>query len=134
MKHSLPSAPSSRPIHQDTLRGCKASARDHSVMCNQTAGFSWCLTEVQESVVTQLKVLHGNKGKGKSFSISQQAVDELDYLVRLNRIITQAMAHTMQDLSEGIIYQYSRPDISPQRQLLELSLSQNQAGYTHCPA
>ena len=33
---------------------------------------------------------------------SQHAVDELDCLVTFNRSITQAMACTMQDLSEGI--------------------------------
>ena len=32
----------------------------------------------------------------------QQAVDELEYLVTFNRSISQAMARTMQDLSEGI--------------------------------
>ena len=32
----------------------------------------------------------------------KQAVDELDYLVTFNRSISQAMARTMQDLSEGV--------------------------------
>ena len=32
----------------------------------------------------------------------RQAVDELDYLVTFNRSISQAMARTMQDLSEGV--------------------------------
>ena len=55
-------------------------------------------------MVTQLKVPHGDKGKGKgkSSSKTQQAVDKLDYLVTFNRSINQAMARTMQDLSEGI--------------------------------
>ena len=53
------------------------------------------------SMVAQLKILHHEKGKGKTSERSQHAVDELDYLVTFNRSITQAMSHTMQDLSEG---------------------------------
>ena len=59
-------------------------------------GFSQCLTKVQESMVTHVKVLHGDKGK--SYIRSQQAVNELDYLVTFNRNITCIM----QDLLEGI--------------------------------
>ena len=71
-------------------------------MCNQAAGLSRCLTKVQDSMVTQLKTLHLDKGKGKTPGKSQQEVDELDYLVTFNRSITQAMARMIQDLSEGI--------------------------------
>ena len=53
-------------------------------------------------MVTQLKALHLDKGKGKTPGKSQQAVDELEYLVTFNRPITQAMACTMQNLSENI--------------------------------
>ena len=53
-------------------------------------------------MVAQLKTLHSEKYKGKSSGRSQHALDELEYLVTLNSIITQAMASTMQDLSEGI--------------------------------
>ena len=53
-------------------------------------------------MVTQLKTLHTDKGKGKASGRSQHAVDELEYLATFNRSITQAMAHTMQNLSEGI--------------------------------
>ena len=42
------------------------------------------------------------KGKGKSSERMQQAVDELEYLVTFNRSISQAMARTLQDLSEGV--------------------------------
>ena len=68
------------------------------MMCNQAAELSRCFTKVQESMVTQLKTLQSNKGKGKSSSRTQHAVDELDYLVTFNKRITQAIAHTMQDL------------------------------------
>ena len=71
-------------------------------MCNQAAGLSRCLTKVQVAMVTQLRTLQLDKGKGKAPGRPQQAVDELDYLVTFNRSITQAMARTMQDLSEGV--------------------------------
>ena len=69
------------------------------MMCNQAAGLSRCLTRVQDVMFTQLKTLHLDKGKPSERT--QQAVDKLEYLVTFNRSISQAMAHTMQDLSEG---------------------------------
>ena len=63
-------------------------------MCNQAGGLSRCLTG--RYVYTK------GKGKGKSCERMQQAVDELEYLVTLSRSISQAMARTMQDLSEGV--------------------------------
>ena len=71
-------------------------------MCNQAAGLSKCLARVQDTMSTQLKSLHMDKGKGKSSERMQQAVDELEYLVTFNQSISQAMARTMQDLSEGV--------------------------------
>ena len=72
-----------------------------SVMCNQAAGLSRCLTKVQNSMVTHLKTLHVDKARGKAAERTQQAVEELEYLVTFNRSISQAMQHTMQVLSEG---------------------------------
>ena len=40
--------------------------------------------------------------KGKSSEKMQQAVNELEYLTTFNRSISQAMARTMQDLTDGI--------------------------------
>ena len=71
-------------------------------MCNQAAGLSRCLTKVQDSMVTHLKTLRVDKAKGKAAEKTQQAVEELEYLVTLNRSISQAMQRTMQDLSEGV--------------------------------
>ena len=51
---------------------------------------------------SQLKTLHLDKTKGKSSERMKQAVDELDYLVTFNWSISQAIARTMQDLSEGV--------------------------------
>ena len=93
---SLPSAPASRLVSQDTLRRWERASRDQSYICNQAAGFSRCFTKVQ------LKVIQGDKGKGKSASKVHQAVEELDFFITFNRSITQAMARTIQDLSEGV--------------------------------
>ena len=50
---------------------------------------------------TQLKTLRLDS-KGKSSEKMKQAVNELEYLTTFNRSISQAMARTMQDLSEGV--------------------------------
>ena len=71
-------------------------------MCNQAAGLSRCLTKVQDSMVTHLKILRVDKAKGKAAERTQQAVEELEYLLSFNRSISQAMQHTMQDLSQGV--------------------------------
>ena len=71
-------------------------------MCNHAAGLSRCLTKVQDLMVTQLKSLRSDSSKGKSAERTQQAIEELEYLVTFNRSISQAMQRTMQDLSEGV--------------------------------
>ena len=101
-RRSLPSAPASRTFNQDTLRRWERAFREQSVMCNQAAGLSRCLTKVQDSMVTQLKSLRVDTGKGKAAERTQQAVEELEYLVTFNWSISQAMQCTMQDLSEGV--------------------------------
>ena len=50
---------------------------------------------------SQLKTLRLDS-KGKSSEKMKQAVNELEYLTTFNRSISQAMAKTMQDLSEGV--------------------------------
>ena len=100
-RRSLPSAPASRTCSQDTLRRWERVFREQSVMCNQTASLSRCLTKVQDSMVTQLKSLRVDTEKGKAAERTQQAVEELEYLVTFNRSISQAMQRTMQDLSDG---------------------------------
>ena len=102
-RQNLPTAPPSRALNQDILRRWERVAREQSIMCNQAAGLSRCLTRVQDSMSTHLSSLHVDKGKGKSSERMQQAVDELEYLVTFNRSISQAMARTMQDLSLGVL-------------------------------
>ena len=97
-RRSLPSAPASRTFSQDTLRRWEKAFREQSIMCNQAAGLSRCLTKVQDSMVTQLKSLRVDSTKGKTAERTQQAVEEFEYLVTFNRSISQAM----QDLSEGV--------------------------------
>ena len=53
-------------------------------------------------MVTHLKTLCVDKSKGKAAERMQQAVEEREYLVTFNWSISQAMHHTMQDLSEGV--------------------------------
>ena len=100
-RRNLPTAPPSQAFSQDLHRLWKRAAREHTVMCNQAAGLSRCLTRVQDSMATQLKTLHLDS-KGKSSEKMKQAVNEREYLTTFNRSISQAMARTMQDLSEGV--------------------------------
>ena len=69
-RRSLPSTPAS--LSQDTLRRWERAVREQSVMCNQAAGLSRCLTKVQDSMVTHLKTLHVDKSKGKAAERMQQ--------------------------------------------------------------
>ena len=74
-RRNLPTAPPSRALSQDVLRRWERATREQSVMWNQAAGLSRCLARVQDTMSTQLKKLHSDKGKGKSSERMQQAVD-----------------------------------------------------------
>ena len=99
-RRNLPSAPPSRAFSQDLLRHWERAAREQTIMCNQAAGLSRCLTRVQDSMNSQLKTLHLDS-KGKSSEV-KQAIGELEYLTTFNWSVSQAMARTMQDLSEAV--------------------------------
>ena len=101
------------------LRHWERAAREQTVMCNQAAGLSHCLTRVQDAMSSQLKSLHLDSSKGKSSERMRQAVDELDYLVTFNRSISQAMARTMQDLSEGMFISMANCTLSRRDSYLE---------------
>ena len=92
-RRNLPTAPPSRSFSQELLRKWERAAREQTIMCNQAAGLSRCLTRVQDSMSTQLKTLHLDS-KGKSSEKMKQAVNELEYLTTFNRSISQAMART----------------------------------------
>ena len=100
-RRNLPSAPPYRAFSQDLLRRWERAAREQTIMCNQAAGLSRCLTRVQDSMNTQLKTLRLDS-KGRSSEKMKQAVSELEYLTTFNRSVSQAMARTMQDLSEAV--------------------------------
>ena len=100
-RRNMPSTPPSRVFSQDLLRHWERAAREQTVMCNQAAGLSRCLTRVQDSMNNQLKTLSLDS-KGKSSEKMRQAVGELEYLTTFNRSISQAMARTMQDLPEAV--------------------------------
>ena len=100
-RRNLPSAPPSRAFSQDLLRRWERAAREQTIMCNQAAGLSRCLTRVQDSMNSQLKSMRLDS-KGKSSEKIKKAVSELEYLTTFNRSVSQAMARTMQDLSEAV--------------------------------
>ena len=54
-RRTLPTAPPSRAFNQDMLRRWERAAREQTVMCNQAAGLSRCLTRVQDAMSSQLK-------------------------------------------------------------------------------
>ena len=100
-RRNIPSAPPSRALSQELFRRWERAACEQTIMCNQAAGLSRCLTRVQDSMTTQLKTLRLDS-KGMSSEKMRQAVSELEYLTTFNRSISQAMARMMQDLSEAV--------------------------------
>ena len=93
--------PASRRISQETLRRWERSAREASVVCNQTASFNRCLVKVQQNMKEQLKVLKAEH-KGKGSAKVSPAVDELHYLLDFNASISQAAAKSMEHLSDFV--------------------------------
>ena len=95
---STPPHHTSRHIFQETLRKWERSAREATVICNQAASFNRCLFKVQQGMQNQLKV----ESKGKSASKVAKATDELQYLMDFNASITQAVAKTMEHLTDFV--------------------------------
>ena len=93
-------APSSSTISQDTLRRWEKSAREATYICNQAAGLSRCVSKVQQSMASQLKILQSEHSKGKSADKVGGATEELQYLMTFNSSITQYMAKTMEHLPD----------------------------------
>ena len=129
VRRSLPTAPPSWAFSQDMLRRWERAAHEQIVMCNQAAGLSRCLTRFQDAMSAQVKTLNLDKTKGKSSERIKQAVDELDYLVTFNRSISQAMARTMQDLSEGVFISMAN---FTQGQLPRISTCWCETGHSEC--
>ena len=93
--------PASRRISQDTLRKWEKSAREASVICNQSASFNHCLFKVQQEMQSQLKTIRG-ESKGKASKKVSKASDELQFLMNFNNSITQAAAKAMEYLTDFV--------------------------------
>ena len=61
-----------------------------------------CLLKVQDNMHSQLKAVRSELSKGKCSSKVSSAVDELQYLADFNSSVSQAMAKTMEHLSDFI--------------------------------
>ena len=95
------SPPQSRPISQDTLRKWEKFARESSVICNQAVGFNRCLMKVQQDMQSQLKAIRVEH-KGKSSSKLSTATEELQFFMDFNSSICQAMAKSMEHLTDFV--------------------------------
>ena len=93
--------PLSRPISQESLRKWEKLARESSVICNQAAGFNRCLLKIQQNMQSQLKDIRV-ESKGKSAAKASAAVDELQYLLDFNSSVCQAMAKSMEHLTDFV--------------------------------
>ena len=104
--------PASHRISQDTLRRWERTAREASVVCNQTASFNRCLFKVQSDMQTQIKVIRGeNKGKGSNKMA--EAAEELQFLMEFNSSITQAAAKAVEHLTDFVFYHDGEPYLDP---------------------
>ena len=95
------SPPQSRPISQDSLRKWEKSAQESSVICNQAAGFNRCLVKVHQDMQSQLKAIRSEQ-KGKSTSKVTEATEEMQVLLHFNSSICQAMAKSMEHLTDFV--------------------------------
>ena len=93
--------PASRRISQDTLRRWEQTAREATVVCNQTASFNRCMFKVQEDMHSQLKSIR-MESKGKGSTKASEALDELQHLIEFNSSITQSAARAMEHLTDFV--------------------------------
>ena len=97
----IATSPVSRPISQENLRKWERSARESTVICNHAAGFNRCLLKIQENMNNQLKAVKV-ESKGKAAAKVSSAVDELQFLLDFNSSVCQAMAKSMEHLTEFV--------------------------------
>ena len=93
--------PASRRISQDTLRRWERTAREASVVCNQSASFNRCLFKVQKDMQAQLRTIRSDS-KCKGSTKSAEATEELQFLMEFNSSITQAAAKAMEHLTDFV--------------------------------
>ena len=92
--------PPSRPLSQDTMRKWEKAAKESSYICNQSAGFTRCITKIQDAFQEQLHILQSELKKGKSSVKAQGALDELLYLSSFNQNVSFAMGKSLQHLAD----------------------------------
>ena len=95
------SPPMSCPISQESPRKWERSACESTVICNHAASFSQCLLKIQENMNSQLKAIRV-ESKGKAATKVSAAVDELQFLQEFNSSVCQAMAKSMEHLTEFV--------------------------------
>ena len=93
---SASTPPMSRHISQENLQKWEAT-----VISNQAASFNRCVFKVQQDMQAQLKTIR-TESKGKGSSKVSAATDELQYLMDFNSSITQAVAKTMEHLTDFV--------------------------------
>ena len=91
--------PQSCPISQDTLRKWEKTAGELSVICNQAAGFNRYLVKVQQEMQSHLRAIK-SEHKGKLATKLSAATEELQFLMDFNSSICQAMAKSMEHLTD----------------------------------
>ena len=95
------SPPMFRPISQENLRKWERSVRESTVICNHAAGFNRCLLKIQGNMNNQLKALRV-ESKGKAAAKVTSSVDELQFLLDFSSSVCQAMAKSMEHLTEFV--------------------------------
>ena len=71
------------------------------MICNQAAGFHRCLVKVQQDMQSQLKAIKV-ENKGKLAAKFSAATEELQFLMDFNSSICQAMAKSMEHLTDFV--------------------------------
>ena len=97
----IATSPMSRLVSQENLRKWERSARKSTVICNHAASFNCCLLKIQENMNNQLKAVKV-ESKGKAAAKVSSAVDELQFLLDFNSSVCQAMAKSMEHLTEFV--------------------------------
>ena len=115
--------PQSHPISQETLRKWEKTARESSIICNQAAGFNR-LVKVQQDIQYQFKAIR-LEHKGKSAAKLSAATEELQFLMDFNSSVCQAMAKSMEHLTDFVF-------VNGQRDISVILESRNQGGCSGC--
>ena len=71
------------------------------MICNHAAGFNRCLLKILQNMATQLKAIRV-ESKGKGPAKVSSAVDKLQFLLDFNLSVCQAMAKSMEHLTEFV--------------------------------